>query len=60
MLKLEVDGTLHEVDAPPEKPLLPWALRDVLGHTGVKLGRGMDRCGACTVHLAALARRART
>jgi isoquinoline 1-oxidoreductase alpha subunit len=50
MLKLEVNGTLHEVDAPPEMPLL-WVLRDVLGYTGVKFGCGMAQCGACTVHL---------
>ena len=50
MLKLEVNGTVHEVDAPPEMPLL-WVLRDVLGYTGVKFGCGMSLCGACTVHL---------
>jgi isoquinoline 1-oxidoreductase subunit alpha len=50
MLKLEVNGTLHEVDAPPEMPLL-WVLRDLLGYTGVKFGCGMALCGACTVHL---------
>jgi isoquinoline 1-oxidoreductase subunit alpha len=50
MLKLEVNGTVHEVDAPPEMPLL-WVLRDVLGYTGVKFGCGMALCGACTVHL---------
>ena len=50
MLKLEVNGTLHEVDAPPEMPLL-WVLRDLLGYTGVKFGCGMAQCGACTVHL---------
>ncbi len=31
-------------------PLL-WALRDVLGITGVKFGCGMSLCGACTVHV---------
>ena len=50
MSKLEVNGTLHEVDAPPEMPLL-WVLRDLLGYTGVKFGCGMAQCGACTVHL---------
>jgi isoquinoline 1-oxidoreductase subunit alpha len=49
-MKLEVNGTQHEVDASPEMPLL-WALRDLLGYTGVKFGCGMAQCGACTVHL---------
>jgi isoquinoline 1-oxidoreductase subunit alpha len=49
-MKLEVNGTLHEVDAPPDMPLL-WVLRDLLGYTGVKFGCGMSQCGACTVHL---------
>jgi isoquinoline 1-oxidoreductase alpha subunit len=31
-------------------PLL-WYLRDELGLTGTKFGRGIGACGACTVHL---------
>jgi isoquinoline 1-oxidoreductase alpha subunit len=49
-MKLEVNGTVHEVDAPGEMPLL-WVLRDLLGYTGVKYGCGISECGACTVHL---------
>jgi isoquinoline 1-oxidoreductase subunit alpha len=49
-MKLQVNGTQHEVDAPPDMPLL-WVLRDLLGYTGVKFGCGMSQCGACTVHL---------
>ncbi len=49
-MKLEINGTVHEVDAPGEMPLL-WVLRDLLGYTGVKFGCGMAQCGACTVHL---------
>jgi isoquinoline 1-oxidoreductase alpha subunit len=49
-MKLQVNGTVHDVDAPPEMPLL-WVLRDVLGYTGTKFGCGMALCGACTVHL---------
>ncbi len=47
-MKLLVNGTVHEVDAPGEMPLL-WVLRDLLGYTGVKFGCGMAQCGACTV-----------
>ena len=49
-MKLEVNGSVREVDAPEEMPLL-WVLRDLLGVTGVKFGCGMAQCGACTVHL---------
>ena len=49
-MKLEVNGTVREVEAPAEMPLL-WVLRDLLGYTGVKFGCGMSQCGACTVHL---------
>ena len=47
-MKLGVNGAVREVDAPDEMPLL-WALRDLLGMTGVKFGCGMALCGACTV-----------
>jgi isoquinoline 1-oxidoreductase subunit alpha len=49
-MQLNVNGTVREVAADPEMPLL-WALRDVLGLTGTKYGCGMALCGACTVHL---------
>ena len=49
-MQLEVNGTVREVDAPEDMPLL-WVLRDVLGLTGTKFGCGMAQCGACTVHL---------
>ncbi len=49
-MKLEVNGTVREVEAPADMPLL-WVLRDLLGYTGVKFGCGMAQCGACTVHL---------
>jgi isoquinoline 1-oxidoreductase alpha subunit len=49
-MKLEVNGSAREVDAPDEMPLL-WVLRDLLGITGPKFGCGMAQCGACTVHL---------
>ncbi len=49
-MKLDVNGTVREIDAPGDTPLL-WVLRDVLGYTGVKYGCGLAQCGACTVHL---------
>ena len=49
-MKLEINGSVREVDADPDMPLL-WALRDVAGLTGTKFGCGMAQCGACTVHL---------
>ena len=50
MIKLNVNGRLHQVDVEPEMPLL-WVLRDVLGMTGTKFGCGIAQCGACTVHM---------
>jgi aerobic-type carbon monoxide dehydrogenase small subunit (CoxS/CutS family) len=50
MIKLTVNGTLHELDIEPETPLL-WVLRDEIGLTGTKYGCGIAQCGACTVHL---------
>jgi isoquinoline 1-oxidoreductase alpha subunit len=49
-MKLLVNGTAHEIDLPPDMPLL-WALRDRLHLTGTKYGCGKALCGACTVHL---------
>ena len=49
-MKLLVNGTSHQIDAPPEMPLL-WAIRDLVGLTGTKFGCGISMCGACTVHL---------
>ena len=50
MIKLNVNGTDHELDCEPGMPIL-WALRDVLHLTGTKFGCGMALCGACTVHV---------
>jgi aerobic-type carbon monoxide dehydrogenase small subunit (CoxS/CutS family) len=49
-MKLEINGKVREVDAPPDMPLL-WVLRDIVGLPGTKYGCGMAQCGACTVHL---------
>ena len=49
-MKLDINGSVHDVDATPDMPLL-WVIRDVLGLTGTKFGCGMAQCGACTVHL---------
>ena len=49
-MKLTVNGTVHEVDAEPETPLL-WVIREQVGLTGTKYGCGVGACGACTVHL---------
>jgi len=57
MIKINVNGKSHDLDADPEMPLL-WALRDLLGLTGTKFGCGEALCGACTVHLDGVAVRA--
>ena len=48
-MKLEINGSVREVDASPDMPLL-WALRDLAGLSGTKFGCGMAQCGACTAH----------
>lgn len=50
MVKLNINGTVHDVDAAPDMPLL-WAIRDIVGMTGTKFGCGIAQCGACTIHL---------
>ncbi len=50
MVKLDVNGRVHEIDVDPETPLL-WVLRDTLGMTGTKYGCGVAQCGACSVHV---------
>ncbi len=50
MIKLTVNGEVHDVDATPDTPLL-WVLRDLVGLTGTKYGCGQALCGACTVHM---------
>ena len=47
-MKLNVNGSVRELDAEPDMPLL-WALREQLGLTGTKYGCGVAQCGACTV-----------
>ena len=49
-MKLHINGTEREIDAPPDMPLL-WVIRDLAGLPGTKFGCGMAQCGACTVHL---------
>ncbi len=49
-VKLNVNGTDHDVEVPDDQPLL-WVLRDELKLVGTKFGCGMAQCGACTVHL---------
>jgi isoquinoline 1-oxidoreductase alpha subunit len=49
-IALTINGQRHEVDVPPETPLL-WVIRDVVGLTGTKYGCGIAQCGACTVHV---------
>lgn len=48
MIRLNVNGTEHEVDVEPDTPLL-YVLRDELGMHGAKFGCGLGQCGACTV-----------
>jgi aerobic-type carbon monoxide dehydrogenase small subunit (CoxS/CutS family) len=48
MIKLNVNGHDHDVDADPDTPLL-YVLRDDRALNGAKFGCGLGQCGACTV-----------
>ncbi|MGZ3504707.1 MAG: (2Fe-2S)-binding protein [Vulcanimicrobiaceae bacterium] len=48
MITITVNDTRHDVDVPPDTPLL-WVIRDELGLTGTKFGCGAAQCGSCTV-----------
>lgn len=50
-MRLNVNGTEHELTGiDPATPLL-WVLRDHLNLVGTKYGCGVAQCGACTVHV---------
>ena len=49
-VSLNINGKEHVLDVDEDMPLL-WAIRDIVGLTGTKLGCGLAQCGACTVHL---------
>jgi carbon-monoxide dehydrogenase small subunit len=49
-MQFQVNGRVHEVDAPPMKRLLD-VLREDLNLTGTKEGCGEGECGACSVIL---------
>src|SRR5471032_3480079 len=50
MIRLNINGNVHNIDVEPETPLL-WAIREQVGLTGTKYGCGIAQCGACTVHM---------
>jgi isoquinoline 1-oxidoreductase alpha subunit len=50
VMKLDINGQVHDVTAEADMPLL-WVIRDLVGLTGTKYGCGAALCGACTVHI---------
>jgi isoquinoline 1-oxidoreductase subunit alpha len=50
MAQLNINGTIRDVQAEPDTPLL-WVIREQVGLTGTKYGCGVAQCGACTVHI---------
>ena len=56
-LRIRVNGSEHDVEAAPDTPLLN-VLHNDLSLNGPKFGCGLGSCGACTVHIDGVARRA--
>ena len=54
MIRLNVNGSVREVEVEPDTPLL-WVIREQVGLTGTKYGCGIAQCGACTVHVDGMA-----
>lgn len=50
MQKLNINGTIRDVDVEADTPLL-WVIREHVGLTGTKYGCGVAQCGACSVHI---------
>lgn len=51
MLRLNINGQVHELENVDKSTPLLWVLRDHLGLVGTKFGCGGGYCGSCTVHL---------
>jgi isoquinoline 1-oxidoreductase alpha subunit len=50
MAKLNINGSIRDVDVEPDTPLL-WVIREHVGLTGTKYRCGVAQCGACSVHI---------
>src|SRR5919197_1818466 len=50
MAKLNINGTIRDVEVEPDTPLL-WVIREQVGLTGTKYGCGVAPCGACSVQI---------
>ncbi len=57
MLSFTLNGEKTTFEGDPDTPLL-WVIRDDKHLTGTKYGCGIAQCGACTVHVNGMSKRA--
>jgi isoquinoline 1-oxidoreductase alpha subunit len=50
-MKLQINGSEHDIPVHWQDASLLLVLRELLGYTGSKFGCGRGFCGACTVHI---------
>src|SRR6266540_2354388 len=51
MAKLNINGSIRDVEVEPDTPLL-WVIREQVGLTGTKYGCGIAQCGSCSIRAA--------
>ncbi len=57
IMEIIINGKAYPVEVPGDTPLL-WFIREEVGLFGTRFGCGQALCGACTIHVGGVPRRA--